>query len=367
MRGPLCAVVLGLFAPVAGGAACGGGVFVNAGANRGDNAERFYAGGYDAVLRDVVFHALAEEARNEGAAPKALPDVSDWAPQPHAFCAHLFEANPNWVPSLEALSRSKPLKAKLQAAGGAVAVHAPVAVAGPSGPRAVSFAVTRGATSWGAHIASADAEQSNRTVEVVTVSRLDLVSWVEANLPVRSPRHEWRDSAKRRLNVLVMDIEGAEYAILPALIGSGLACSRVDALVIEWHGGKHRAAGAATPPPNFEQAAEWILSECGVAVYVQVWSPVKIQAKLLRHNATDLLDFRFKRNGLSLDRRETFVEAALDWPSTKGYRPQPVTEGAKAILIHPLPNAAPGPPLGDHHHAHDKAAAQPRRPRPEPW
>ena len=37
-------------------------------------------------------------------------------------------------------------------------------------------------------------------------------------------------------------MEGVEYDIIPALISSGLACSRLDVLIIEWHGNKRTTA-----------------------------------------------------------------------------------------------------------------------------
>ena len=56
----------------------------------------------------------------------------------------------------------------------------------------------------------------------VNVSAIDLSSWMQKHLRCSD------------FIVLKIDIEGAEYKVLPALVKSGMVCM-VDLLLVEWH------------------------------------------------------------------------------------------------------------------------------------
>jgi hypothetical protein len=53
-------------------------------------------------------------------------------------------------------------------------------------------------------------------------------------------REEQQKTGKRPPIVMKVDVEGAEYILMPALILSGALC-RIDLIFVEWHGdGKRR-------------------------------------------------------------------------------------------------------------------------------
>jgi FkbM family methyltransferase len=89
-------------------------------------------------------------------------------------------------------------------------------------------------------------------------SRVTVKSISTPNL-VRTAR---KRTGENGLVVLKMDIEGAEYEVLRAMIADGSLCSSVDYLFVEWHA-MALGDGSDAPPSDFERVFEWISSVKG--------------------------------------------------------------------------------------------------------
>jgi FkbM family methyltransferase len=139
-----------------------------------------------------------------------------------ALCAFGFEANPRWVPRLLAIEKA------YTASGWRVKFFAPSVVSNESG-EATFFVTDDGKDSdWGASLFG-----SESTSKEVVVSKLDLPEMMT----------KIADQTEPGFKLMKMDIEGAEYTVLPPLLEQGLLCEdSLNTLTIEWH----RKPGEAT-------------------------------------------------------------------------------------------------------------------------
>ena len=69
---------------------------------------------------------------------------------------------------------------------------------------------------------------------IESIKTLDLANWVHANVHRRTvPEARLRDDPLPAV-VMKMDIEGAEYDVLPRLLATGVLCN-VSVITLEWH------------------------------------------------------------------------------------------------------------------------------------
>lgn len=139
-----------------------------------------------------------------------------------ALCAFGFEANPRWVPRLLAIEKA------YTANGWRVKFFAPSVVSNETG-EATFFVTDDGQDSdWGASLFG-----SNSTSKEVTVAKLNLPDMMA----------KVADQTEPGFKLMKMDIEGAEYTVLPPILEQGRLCEdSLNTMTIEWH----RKPGEAT-------------------------------------------------------------------------------------------------------------------------
>lgn len=244
------------------------------GSNMGDTVQRFYrsepsASGYGAALRRA--------------------GTSD----PFSFCVYSFEANEKFQSHLEATARS--VHKRVERSGGSLVIYNATAAVAASNPDGDSVTFYRGSIAQHQHGASTVVaeKQYAQFYEQVTVRAIRFPEWLAIHTPDKGQRPSDRVTV-----ALKCDIEGAEvgyrpasspymrplptfpvptstelahamsqYEILRELVSSGLACSRLDHLFIEWHR-KDKLTGNTTVPYEADGMLEWLLAtpQCGVTV-----------------------------------------------------------------------------------------------------
>lgn len=276
---------------------CSGGTFINSGANRGDNFERFISGGYQVIIDDVT------------------GNKTNIHKDPRSFCIHLFEAHPNWQSKLHEVTEKQ--RANFTDYGGKINLNVPMALVGPKGPKSVQFSSK---SSMSSHVS----KEGTSNQDTIDVPSINFIEFFRKTVPERNTKNG-------ALNILALDVEGVEYDIIPALISSGLACSRLDVLIIEWHGNKRTTA--PRKPRHSELTYEFMLTECGVQVYAQLYPPDKI-----KHGKGHPSGAIHKRMGFSFDDNEAYLEDTKitdksDTSSSKGLRVKGLTEEYNKIVI----------------------------------
>jgi len=140
------------------------------------------------------------------------------------ICAIGFEANPAWKKRLNALEKA------YQKHGWNAQFFVPRAVSNVDNEN-ITFYVdnVKKHNDWGASISSAQASASNHGSGhgyEVTVQTLDISKFIQSTV---------LSNVKQQV-VAKIDIEGAEYLILPKMSEAGLLCKgKIDIVFIEWH------------------------------------------------------------------------------------------------------------------------------------
>jgi hypothetical protein len=170
------------------------------------------------------------------------PDIRNKRSAESGICAIGFEANPAWKERLKSLEKT------YQKHGWNAQFFVPRVVSDVDNEN-ITFYVDNVPehNDWGASISSGQASASHagsnhRSVSsqpyAVIVQTLDISKFIRSTV---LPRVKQAVVAK-------IDIEGAEYIILPKMLKAGLLCKgKVDSAFIEWHpswqGGGHRKKG----------------------------------------------------------------------------------------------------------------------------
>jgi len=179
-------------------------VFVDVGANRGTHVRKlFEPAKYPTCPYLAVFDQSFGTSRSEPFSETGI-------------CAFGFEANPRWTTTLKQVEDS------YTAQGWRTKFFAPTAVSNESGN--VTFWLNDGAgnnSDWGASV-----EKVAPLAKAVTVNTTDLAGFMQELSAHSLPGYK----------LMKMDIEGAEFMVLPKLLEGSLLCkSKLDKLTIEWH------------------------------------------------------------------------------------------------------------------------------------
>ena len=130
---------------------------------------------------------------------------------------HLFEPQPRFAPELETLRQSLSPRSTLNR----VAVWT-------DDRRNMTFYLSRSSISASlVPVVARHAGMPRRGDAKISVRTLDLAAFLKDRLPARP-------NASKTLAVLKLDVEAAEFELLPHLITSGALC-RVHIFIIEWH------------------------------------------------------------------------------------------------------------------------------------
>lgn len=156
------------------------------------------------------------------------PDFRSKPSAETGICAIGFEANPAWQKRLKGLEQT------YQRHGWHVQFLVPQAVSDVDNEN-ITFYVdnTPGHHDWGASISRAQASGSSKrdhrkqdTSYEVTVQTLDISKFIRSKV-LFTPKQQV---------VAKLDIEGAEYNVLPKMLEAGLLCKgNIDNIFIEWH------------------------------------------------------------------------------------------------------------------------------------
>mmetsp|Transcript_7101 Transcript_7101/g.8194 ORF Transcript_7101/g.8194 Transcript_7101/m.8194 type:complete len:355 (+) Transcript_7101:310-1374(+) len=226
-------------------------IIFDLGANLGDTIERWYGNG--------DFQGRAGHVKPKKGARKPPPPNPNMTPEERKkFCMLSFEANPNFT------NRLRRVEKQHQEAGYSVSVLTETAVSSEDGT--ISFHLDEASeTGYGSSI------YGDKVVNVVQKDAKGKVQKHKATLgkkvTVRSLNFakilEEIPQEPKPYIVVKMDIEGAEYKVLPALLTSGQIC-KIDYLIIEWH--SHKLGSYL--PENVDANLEWLLSEppCSVEI-----------------------------------------------------------------------------------------------------
>jgi FkbM family methyltransferase len=181
-------------------------IFIDAGSNRGTHIRKLfephkYPGAPYHNLFDLGFGAPAW--RNKSSVETGI-------------CAFGFEANPAWAETLANISDAYAKQ------GWRATWFAPVFVSSRSGDSTTFFSNGgENKSSWGA-----SRVRLNKNSTGVPVPNIDLSSFMEMANQYAGPGYR----------IMKMDIESAEFAVLPKLMEKKLLCkSALDVLTIEWH------------------------------------------------------------------------------------------------------------------------------------
>ena len=197
-------------------------VFIDAGANKGDTIQDFYAGRYHACTR------------NAGYRIERMPIDS--------FCVFSFEANPRWTHHLAHLVEQQ------GALGRRVTVFAETAVAETNG--SVTFYQDMGTPRGeGASMMYSKPMKGNGEKRAITIPSINFASFVQFYTNLGA------------LIMVKLDIEGAEFHVLRSLITTGQAC-KIDVMFIEWHDHKINMVYEHIPP-SIQASLLWLLKAPG--------------------------------------------------------------------------------------------------------
>jgi FkbM family methyltransferase len=191
-------MILILFVVIATQSKCNRGVFIDLGANRGDNLERFYQKRHD-ILKYF---------------PKRAPEV-EW-------CYHAFEGNAMWKQQLINTS-AKIINMGIDS--GNIELHVPMAV------------VARDIQTVYMRISNAkDSAGSTIVPEKRIVGNWTMVEVPAINIGSLWSRFDVRNESAPI--ILKIDVEGAEYDLLDTLLSSGIACKKISGIIVEFHNKK---------------------------------------------------------------------------------------------------------------------------------
>jgi len=178
-------------------------VFVDVGSNRGTHVrklfepEKYLGCPYLAVFNDSFGTSRSRPFSETG------------------ICAFGFEANPRWTSTLHEIEKA------YAAQGWRAKWFAPAAVSNETGSIEFFLESNHSHSDWGASVV----KQGESSVSV-KVPALDLSSFMQQLKEHSSPGYK----------LMKMDIEKAEYVVLPALLQKNLLCEgSLDKLTIEWH------------------------------------------------------------------------------------------------------------------------------------
>jgi hypothetical protein len=160
-----------------------------------------------------------------------LPLFNDmFGPSPernHKLCAFGFEANPAHVPRLTALEscyRSK---------GWRTTFFAPLAVADKNGTMLLQYEADRTNEFWGASIVP-QAKGPHGLTQGTDVQTIDFAEFLLTHIAGRTIPAVDVAAGVVPTVFMKLDIEGAEYFVLPRLVTSGALC-HVASIFMEWH------------------------------------------------------------------------------------------------------------------------------------
>ena len=213
--------------------------FIDLGANRGDTIKGFLSGApiWRGALQTLNLSRVV---------------------QPSQFCYHAFEPNPKWKKALE--------KAKADTASlftsGHLELHHAAAVGHRTKSGKVTLRVDKHALSAGTSILKHKSIKAGSVA--VSVPAVDFSHWMATNLP-RKGGTKASHKLLGSVNILKLDVEGAEYQMLSDVLTSGLA-SRLHTLIVEWHGAKFEAERKI--PPQVETTLAYLFQRIGVRVLV---------------------------------------------------------------------------------------------------
>lgn len=179
-------------------------VFIDVGANRGTHVRKlFEPEKYPDSPYLSVFDASFGTTRSRPFSETGI-------------CAFGFEANPRWAPTLKGIEEAYGVQ------GWRARFFSPEAVSDKSGNITFWLNDDSGENSdWGASMVKHDANATRLAVPAIDLS--DFMQKLSAHAP---PGYK----------LMKMDIEGAEYMVVPKLLETGVLCeSALDKLTIEWH------------------------------------------------------------------------------------------------------------------------------------
>mmetsp|Transcript_29378 Transcript_29378/g.78620 ORF Transcript_29378/g.78620 Transcript_29378/m.78620 type:complete len:293 (-) Transcript_29378:39-917(-) len=182
-------------------------IFLDVGSNRGTHVRKLFE---PQKYPNAKYHALFDQGFG----------AQEWRRRPSAetgICAFGFEANPRWTSTLQKLEVAYARQ------GWRAKWFVPAAVSNKRGNVTMWLNDEGRSNDWGASAIV----HSNKNAKGVSVPSVNLTDFmVQLN---RSARSGYR--------LMKMDIESAEYIVLPPLVEKQLLCKHVlDMLTIEWHG-----------------------------------------------------------------------------------------------------------------------------------
>jgi FkbM family methyltransferase len=241
------------------GVACSG-IFIDAGANRGDTLADWY-----------VKESCAINAHRKRPAKGGCWWAWPWWLQldtRRQYCAIAYEANPMRNRSLQRTAH----RMRADASAAYAAKHADVTYSGgirrhsPHARIAIenkAFSTKDGESTFGLDLTSTDGVGSSLQLNRRTVNGHgkkgagDLLSRNVTLVPtVDAVRVVSEAGATGLPVVLKIDIEGSEFAVLRDLLISGALCRFVTDLFVEWHGTREGDPGT---PANTDKVYQWML------------------------------------------------------------------------------------------------------------
>jgi len=187
-------------------------VFIDVGSNRGTHVRKlFEPAKYPTCPYLAVFDQGFGTSRSEPFSETGI-------------CAFGFEPNPRWTSTLKRVQEAYTAK------GWRTKFFAPAAVSNKSG--SVTFWVHTDKddhSDWGASMEKVTNEKENQRhpQKAIKVPAIDLAGFMQKLSAHSLPGYK----------LMKMDIEGAEFMVLPKLLETNLLCkSNLDTMTIEWHG-----------------------------------------------------------------------------------------------------------------------------------
>mmetsp|Transcript_29060 Transcript_29060/g.86797 ORF Transcript_29060/g.86797 Transcript_29060/m.86797 type:complete len:273 (+) Transcript_29060:250-1068(+) len=212
---------------------CGGRVFIDLGANRGDTVGAWYS-------RSAGFRTLLS----------SLPNQDPWT-----YCVSSFEANPRWTPGLLKLQRT--LAPRAAARGGALKIFNDTAAS--TNDTVLDLYLDTSREAGGSTIVKDKVVPAkHRGKKPVRVRAIDFPAFLEKATLRKAKRPQ-----DARV-IVKFDVEGAEYEIFDALFARGTLCDRVDVAVVEFHAAKIHSARL---PKDVDDRIRNRLGACGVEVW----------------------------------------------------------------------------------------------------
>jgi len=182
-------------------------IFLDVGSNRGTHVRKLFE---PQKYPNAKYHALFDQGFG----------AQEWRRRPSAetgICAFGFEANPRWTSTLQQLEVSYARQ------GWRAKWFVPAAVSDKRGNVTFWLNDEGQSNDWGASAIV----HGNKNAKGVSVPSVDLSDFLA----------QLNRTARSGYRLMKMDIESAEYNVLPPLVEKQLLCKYVlDMLTIEWHG-----------------------------------------------------------------------------------------------------------------------------------